>query len=641
MNRGQFLATLGLTGCAIHEEPKEMSREMFNALMGCGGLGTLVDDNYAELGLAYLQANAKFFYDFTELTPANNAAISNGDAGLNDIGPNNLDATIVGTPIVRDIALRYGTTIKTLNDNSTNAVSIGNNGATLFNDATGFKLWFVLDTLDGDFTPTMNIMGGIIPTNLGLNIFISATGANQGKVTFSYGNASGVVQKRTDNSIWNNGRNGLTFLMIEANWVANTIEFYLNGSNIPSTVTSGTIASINPSSTWSNTSNIYIGALNNNGTTTSNANSSSVVACACTPILTSQESIYVQSYLLKKCFKWQDEIHIDNVSDVSTLRASAINFVMNGGSTLDALTPTVTNGYTGVMHICNSSNITGFSSIDRLVYAKNDRQGFTWTNRAYLLHTSSGSPKNKLVINIQGHISDSSSAHETWMSELLAAGYDVLFCALCIASNDNTETNPNITLQSTSGHDQILTSGLAISGYSGLDLYLFDKCSSITYLESSYDEIYCCGISGGGWGTTLLMALHTSITRGVCDRGTMPASFKDGGVVNSEPDYEQGGTMFLSGRSGNDCFAFYTAHSYMDLYLMNSASGRRFKLLNHVVDTCCFEGTSFECWANTIINKAYQLGGVFEQATDTDVSRATHAYSTWDRSEMLDFFNAV
>jgi hypothetical protein len=43
MDRRKFLSTLGLTGCltgcAIHEEPREMSREIFHALMGFGGSG--------------------------------------------------------------------------------------------------------------------------------------------------------------------------------------------------------------------------------------------------------------------------------------------------------------------------------------------------------------------------------------------------------------------------------------------------------------------------------------------------------------------------------------------------------------------------------------------------------------------------
>lgn len=608
------------------------------ALMGSGG--ALVPDNYPELGLAYLQANARFFYDFTNLTGANGAAISNGNAGLEDIGPNNMDAVIVGTPIVRDLALRYGSTIKTLQDSSTNAVSIGNNGLTIFNSS--FEIWFVFETQDGQpDTQTQNIFGGIIPTSLGINLFVSsAASGNGGKFTLAYGNSDGVFQKRTTNVIWQNGVNGLSLFRIVVDFESDDVEFYLNGYPIASAYTTGTIVGKNPAN-WNNTSNIYVGSLNNNGTPVTNANLSSVVAFGITPLLSDDDALYVQSYLLSR-FNWTDEITINSQADVSTLRTSLISAITNGAG-LDTLSPTVVTGHTGVMHICDSANITGWSSINRLSFTKNDVDGFTWTNRDYILFTNSGTPKNKLVINIQGHISDSSTAHETWMSQLLADGYDVLFVALPIASNDNVETNPSITQQSTGGHDQIFSTGLDRAGYNAMVLYFFDKTSSISYLQNlfSYDAIFCCGISGGGWGTTLLMALDSRISRGVCVRGTLPASLKDNSLgIFQEGDYEQGGTMFNQVRCGPRIFDMYTDHSYIDMYIMNSSVTRRFKLVNHLSDTCCFGGTTPQVIAPKLINKAITLGGKFEQATDTDPATATHAYSLFDRTEMINFFNA-
>ena len=632
MRRRDFLGLLGLTGCCEIEEDMTMFR---NLMMS--GL-PLVPDDYPELGLAYLQANARFFYDLTELTGANGASISNGNTGLNDLSSNNLDAVIVGVPIVKDLALRYGTTIKTLQDNSTNCISINNNGATIFNSS--FTLWFVYQTTDGNPAAVNHIIGGVIPTNLGLQVNYQGSGTWR----MLYGNASGVVQWRTrsggvDTPIFQNAVAGLCLIRIDFNFEDNSIDFYLNGRQVTTEEVSGTISTIDPTATWNNTRNIYIGSMNNNGTTETNPNISSIVAAACTPIPSDTEALYVSSYLYQKCFKWEDELTITSSADITTLRTSLVASVFNGAG-LPSVSPVVLTGYTGAMHICNSSNLTGFSSINRLRFTMNDVDGYAWQNAGFIIFSSA--PNGKLVINSQGHQSDSSTAHETWMNQLLAAGYDVLFVGLPISSNDNTEQNPTITLLSTSGHNQILTGGLDRVGYNPLELYFFDKTSAITYLQNlySYSAIYCCGISGGGWMVAVLSAMDTRITRSVCVRGSVPKSFWDNSAFMPEGDYEQGGTMFTTTNCGSRIAQLYNDHSMMDLYLMCGSVGRRFKMTNHIIDECCFCTSAYSSFAPRLINKALTLGGKFEQTTDTDPSTATHAYSLFDRTAMINFFNA-
>src|SRR5690606_2109129 len=100
-------------------------------------------------GLAYLQANAKFFYDFTLLT--GEGAISNGNAGLEDQGPGGTPAVIVGTPNVRNIIVNT-ITVPTVGVTGTNAISINSTGAGIFDES--FEIFYYFQIEDGIPTST-------------------------------------------------------------------------------------------------------------------------------------------------------------------------------------------------------------------------------------------------------------------------------------------------------------------------------------------------------------------------------------------------------------------------------------------------------------------------------------------------------
>jgi len=604
------------------------SQSLMHSLLASGV--PQVTDNYAAQGLTFIQNNSRFFYDFTEITGANGAAISNGNAGLNDMGPNNLDAVIVGTPVVRDLSLRYGSTVKTLQDNSTNAVSIGVNGQTIFNSS--FELWFVYETQDGNPSATMNWFGGIIPSNQGVNVFLGANGT----LSIAYGVSSSFFQYTTTSDLWNNNVNGLSLVRIRVDFTTDDVAIYDHGYEIVGSMLSGTIVGKDPTA-FANTSNIYIGSVNNNGTTVTNPNTSSILMAGCFGLLTDDEALYVQSYMYEKTFKWQDEVSILSVEDAGVRRADFIDEITNGNGLAALSYSSIATSYTGAMHICNSTNLTGEGLIDKIQYQMNDVDGYTWTSHVFYIR--SATPNGKLVINSQGHISDVAAAHEAWMSELLTEGFDVLFVAPPISSADNTEANPSITLTSTAGHNQILSTGLDRAGWNATELFFFDKTSAITYLIATYGytEVYFTGISGGAWNGLVLGALDERIHRAISVRGSMPKSFWDSSFPYEEGDFEQGGGMFTQVNCGPRLWTLYTDLSVIDMYLMAASNGRRYKLINHRDDTCCIRGTSFSSWYAYVRNKAYSLGGIFESATDTDASRATHQYSSWDMDEMMEF----
>jgi hypothetical protein len=577
----------------------------------------------------FIKNYAFFAYDLTNLTGADGAAISNGNAGLNDLSKSNRDAVIVGTPTIEELTYN-GQTVKTLNDVSTNAISTGTNGTGIFNRQR-FAIHLVFYVTDGQPAATHGLFGGIVPTNIGINIFMGALG-NLGVV---YGNSTGVTQWNVDVTKYLlNGVNGLLYLRVEFDFIINDVQIHMNGESMIATQSSPTMSGINPT-IWGNTSNIYIGALNNNGTTTTNASSNSVLFAAVTPATSSfVEGFLLYQYIYDRFFKWQQEIHITSESSANTLRATLIASVFNGGG-LPTISPTVTTGVSGNAHICALANITNKTSVDKLSFATTDVDGFTWTSVAYRIYTSA-TPNGNLIINCQGHISDTPSAHESFMSQALALGFDVLFVAPAISSNDNTETNPTVTSQSSTGHNQMLTGGLDRVGYNPVGLFFFDKISAVNHLAGDYTDIYFCGISGGGWSAVYMGAMDTRITKAVSVRGYMPRSFKP---TEFTVDFEQGVSMITSVNCGPRQFANHSAISFIDMCLMATTDGRTFHGYTNRWDDCCFAGVTFYYWREQIQAQAATWGGEFWHEVDLDTGNAVHKYHQDDMDYILGVFN--
>lgn len=580
-------------------------------------------------GRSTLAKTAHIYYDFTQLTGANGAAISNGNVGLNDLSGNGHHATIVGTPVVRDLTVS-AEVIKTLQDSSTNCVNTGVTGATFM--GADFDIYFVLQSADGlPDAATMSICGGIHPTNIGPNVYLDTSGF----LGINFGTTSGVLNYRTTSAVWGNGVTNPALFRIRFSYTNTNIEIYKNGVLLTAGYVSGSFASITGSQVATDfTTNIYIGALNNNGTPTSNPNTSSFLKFA---IVTGQASTGAATNQTSEAlmdFSWADweskEIHITS-GNAATLRSDFIADIFNGGS-LPTLSPTVTSSHTGAIHICNTAQLTGFSSVDKLSFSKNDVDGFAWTNICYLIFASS--PNGKLFINNLGHASDSVAQHEAMMNRALSYGYDVLFTSMPVVG-DNVEANPTITSTSSGAHNQMLSGGLDRVGYCPVELFFFDKFSAINYLNANYSSIVCAGNSGGGWAACIMGALDERIDSTFIIRGAKLRSFK---FAETSSDYEQGGmpsyiwTDAILGTilPGTRLYQFYSDVTYYDLMALGATSGREVWNLSHQLDTCCFGGTVGWVWMDSLKSIAGQLGGSYHHIIDFKPGTATHQYSYYD-----------
>jgi hypothetical protein len=131
----------------------------------------------------------------------------------------------------------------------------------------------------------------------------------------------------------------------------------------------------------------------------------------------------------------------------------------------------------------------------------------------------------------------------------------------------------------TAAHDQMFDQHLATSG-SELKFFLEPIAAGLNYLKTrsaqdqfpQYTTFDMVGLSGGGWTTVLYAAIDPTIRTSVHVAGSMPLF-----LTNSIGDREQTLT------------SFYTAHHYLDLYIMGAygAGRRQVQVLNRR-DSCCF-----------------------------------------------------
>jgi hypothetical protein len=582
-----------------------------------------------DFGEEFLSTNGHYYFDLTRLEGNNADQITNGMTALNDLGTAGLAATIVGTPLIEKRATTDISQTRTgLRDISTNCLNINSNGQAFFQSS--FELFFVFQMTDGRPTASHNIFGGRLTGGHGVNVYIT----NIGILGFEYGTSLSSVNLQLADAFSNN-ETGFVVLRIRMDFGADVAKFFINGVEFSPSIISGSMA-IDPAN-YANTRSIYLGSLNNNGTTVTNASTNWILASAATPLLTDTEAELVLFSLYEK-IGWRGEIHIANESDIATKRTEIIDFVTNGNG-FDSITPTVTSNYTGTnCHIITRASITSYNTLDRWSFVKNDIDGFAWTNVVYYF-TTHVTPINKLIIVCQGHISDEQSGISNSINRALSDGYDVLYMAMPITSADNTETNPTITSTSSNGHNQMFTGGLDRVGYSPLELFFFEKTSSLSYLESQsiiYDNIYLAGNSGGAWVGVIWGAMDERISKISLNRGVMPRSFR-WNLINT--DYEQGGAYFNDDLDGPRLYTFLYNNTFMDFILMCTSNSRMVQAHTHISDTCCFKGNAQNVFTSELISIAASWGGVYGYILDTDPTRSLHAFSSYDIDNTMDFFS--
>jgi hypothetical protein len=117
-----------------------------------------------------------------------------------------------------------------------------------------------------------------------------------------------------------------------------------------------------------------------------------------------------------------------------------------------------------------------------------------------------------------------------------------------------------------------------------ISFFITPVVTMINYAQAkSFRDITMCGISGGGWTTTIVSAIDTRINYSFPVAGTSPMYIKLSSPLNSYGDFEQ---VYQP---------LYSKIGYLDMYVLGATGENRFQVqVLNLHDPCCFEGTFFQ-----------------------------------------------
>lgn len=228
----------------------------------------------------------------------------------------------------------------------------------------------------------------------------------------------------------------------------------------------------------------------------------------------------------------------------------------------------------------NPVGMDSLDSVDKLIIQR--ANGFDHN----IYHLKPTTRNNKLMICSYGHgdaydINGVPDALEYW----LMRGYDVI-TAHTVARGEND--SPLLHITNWQRHDslQYYESG----SFNPISMFADFYIRAVNHLDSAYnfDNIYMCGISGGGYETTLIAAIDTRIEKSFEIAGTYPIYIRNDAAQPTETkgDYEQGG-----GARSTDFVRNFFADKvgYLDMYMLCGLGREHWQMLNRT-DDCCFYG---------------------------------------------------
>lgn len=238
---------------------------------------------------------------------------------------------------------------------------------------------------------------------------------------------------------------------------------------------------------------------------------------------------------------------------------------------------------------------------------------------------------NKLMICSYGHgdaydINGVPLGLEYWVTR----GYDVI-TAHQVARGEND--SPLSHLVEWQRHDSL--QHYESESFNPISMFADFYIRAINHLDSAYnyDNIYMCGISGGGYQTVLVGAIDARIEKTFEIAGTYPIFVRQDSktLPGTVGDYEQGASATRSTAFVRDFFADKVG--YLDMYMLCGLDREHWQLLNRT-DDCCFEGVYWKLYVPEV-KRRFQIlsSGSF---TFYQYEAGTHTITT----EVLDVINS-
>lgn len=308
--------------------------------------------------------------------------------------------------------------------------------------------------------------------------------------------------------------------------------------------------------------------------------------------------------------QWSNNAHVINSEDK---RLEGLNFALNGNGLPSGYSNlSVSAGFTGAMHVVNTSALTDDASVDRYTVTWLDDDAATWTHYTYHIKAITGGNAKLMILSI-GNLTTDTYDIDLAINTFNAAGIDVLLVSGPVSGN-NTENSSVVTSTSSTGWNQMISGGLDTPTYSPLELFLFDICGSLNYIDDnySYTSYSTTGIHAGAWVALVYGALDPRIDNVFPIRGLNPLPFD-----NAFGPYPIGDN---AATNGTKTFNFYRDNVSLLDYMIICAKQKYIKMLDHTGDGSSsyatirywsyFINNNFDCTINYYVSTNPATAGV-------------------------------
>lgn len=315
-------------------------------------------------------------------------------------------------------------------------------------------------------------------------------------------------------------------------------------------------------------------------------------------------------------FDFNEIIDIKSPSDIIQKRTDVINYIWNDSKLPDALPTSIENNISDDRF----DDLNNLKQIDKFSI----EMKYGVISNVYLFIPENNN--NNLILYHQGHSGGFILGKPT-IDFFLKNGFSVAAFSMPLVGMNN---NPTISLESL-GPIKFIEHGqfelLETENFSPISYFFTPITSSINYLDKNYeyDDIHMIGISGGGWTTTIYSGLDSRISNSFAISGSLPLSLRF--IHEDVGDYEQHNSQL------------YKISNYPEFYVMSSfGDDRKFTQIFNKFDPCCFAGTLYTQYEDSIKQKINDLGeGSF--VIFLDDSHKKHEISELSRNYILENLN--
>ncbi|NDF26996.1 MAG: hypothetical protein EB153_05485 [Nitrosopumilaceae archaeon] len=303
-------------------------------------------------------------------------------------------------------------------------------------------------------------------------------------------------------------------------------------------------------------------------------------------------------------------IRIHNEQDITNKRNELINYVWSGhGLPESAMPQNVKENISDSRY----HDLTNLQRIDKITY----EMDYGVNSISYMFVPKESN--NKVVVYHQGHDGDFYAGKDT-IEYFLKNKYTVIAFSMPLLGMNSqpvveTQSFGPIILKSHNHLRYIESDSLKPVKFFFEPIY-----ASLNYLELKYgfDAYYMTGISGGAWVSMYYPAIDNRISQSYPVAGPLPLYLRSN--YDTIGDYETELPDLI--RIANE----------LEIYVMDAhGENRKFIQIYNKYDPCCWSGTYFETYEQTVKDKVKELGsGIYDVNLDETNKEHTISQNTLD-----------